>query len=204
MNYMHKMKYVPWALGVKSLVQQLSLKKPGFKLTTPCVQTCCISSIEWNFSSKKLLPSGIRFQFCNWGQKLLSFAFRACVVNGESPLCNVKRPWRFNWHAANPNSYAACEILIRTESPITTLGGSLFRKTSPERAPEGTPERAWAKVFPDSVRFVFLGTGASMKAINCHGYPMNRQNRVSFAGEEISKFHRKETPWGREHFQRAG
>jgi hypothetical protein len=120
---------------------------------------------------------------------LLSLDFRACVVKGESPLCNVKRPWRLNLQAAKPDSYAVWEILIRTESPIITFGGSLARKLPSLGAPEEEPERAWAKDFPISSKFAFVVAGASMEAINNHGQTMiqGELEQRRFVEEESTK-----------------
>lgn len=69
-----------------------------------------------------------------------------------------------------PDSYSACEIRTRTESPITTLGGSWWRSRSQE------PDKAWANVFPESGG---LGTGASRAAMNGQGQTMVTTQRES-------------------------
>jgi len=104
-------------------------------------------------------------------------------------LCNVKQPWRLNTQAAKPDSHAACEILIRTEFPIITFGGSLARKPSSLGAPEEEPERTWAKDFPISGYFAFVVAGASIEAIKGHGQTMvdGEMESQSFVGEEETK-----------------
>jgi len=72
-----------------------------------------------------------------------------------------------NLHAARPDSYAACEIFIRTESTKTTFGGGFVRKSSYEEV----PERAWTKDFPYSGNFAAFVTVVSKAAIKGQGMP---------------------------------
>ena len=104
---------------------------------------------------------------------MLSFDFGAWVVKGESPLWRLNRPWRLKRQEASPDSYAACEILTRTELPITILEIGRGEKVSPE----SLSERAWAKDLPETggpaVESTSLFTVESRFTMNGQGHTMS-------------------------------
>jgi len=109
-----------------------------------------------------ILAKGCEVPIAQIRPQIGEFLFQSKCCQWCIPLCKVTLPWRLYLQSATPNSYSACEILIRTEVPITILGGNWFNWRSQWQ------ERACANDFPVSGGFSAVITAGSMEAKHAH------------------------------------
>ena len=115
-----------WEYLLKSLDQQESRNRPGFKLTVPIARDVRTSSSEENENSQNPRPRGVKCEGPFVIHCFESFTNISVAVYGLSPLFKKSQSCMWCLHFSNPLKYTSSVILIDRSSPqIVGLGNGV-------------------------------------------------------------------------------